>query len=112
VVPQSGWNVYTVCLWIGNSSLIAAKHYLQVTDADFDRAIRPARPIPENPPQNPPQQIAESAVIDRKAKELPILQIARNADGYLGISVPPSQFPSFSGNGVGVEGLGPSTLRV
>jgi hypothetical protein len=29
-----------VCAWIGNSAAIAAKHYLQVTDADFKRAAR------------------------------------------------------------------------
>lgn len=31
--------LHVVCAWIGNSSAIAAKHYLQVTDEHFDRAI-------------------------------------------------------------------------
>jgi len=31
--------MHVVCAWIGNSERIAAKHYLQVTDKDFDRAI-------------------------------------------------------------------------
>ena len=30
--------LHVVCAWIGNSALVAQKHYLQVTDADFDRA--------------------------------------------------------------------------
>ena len=30
--------LHVVCAWIGNSALIAQKHYLQVTDADFERA--------------------------------------------------------------------------
>jgi hypothetical protein len=30
--------LHLVCSWIGNSQLIAAKHYLQVTDDDFTRA--------------------------------------------------------------------------
>src|SRR5262249_8769641 len=30
--------VHVVCSWIGNSQLIAAKHYLQVTESDFERA--------------------------------------------------------------------------
>ena len=30
--------IHVVCAWIGNSALIAKKHYLQVTEADFDRA--------------------------------------------------------------------------
>lgn len=34
----SQFPVHTVCSWIGNSRLIAAGHYLQVTDADWQRA--------------------------------------------------------------------------
>ena len=30
--------IHVVCAWLGNSQRIAQKHYLQVTDADFDRA--------------------------------------------------------------------------
>src|SRR5262249_40596162 len=29
---------HVVCAWIGNTMAVAAKHYLQVTDADFERA--------------------------------------------------------------------------
>ncbi len=31
--------LHTVCAWIGNSKAVAAGHYLQVTDADWVRAI-------------------------------------------------------------------------
>ena len=34
--------LHVVCAWIGNSQTIAARHYLQVTDADFDQAAQPA----------------------------------------------------------------------
>ncbi len=30
--------IHVVCSWIGNSPVVAAKHYLQVTDDDFSRA--------------------------------------------------------------------------
>jgi hypothetical protein len=30
--------LHVVCEWIGNSALVAQKHYLQVTQADFERA--------------------------------------------------------------------------
>ncbi|MCX7428954.1 MAG: tyrosine-type recombinase/integrase [Planctomycetia bacterium] len=30
--------MHVVCSWIGNSSTVAARHYLQVRDEDFDRA--------------------------------------------------------------------------
>jgi integrase len=32
--------LHTVCEWIGNSARIASAHYLQVTDADFERASK------------------------------------------------------------------------
>jgi hypothetical protein len=32
--------LHTVCEWIGNSARIASAHYLQVTEADFERASR------------------------------------------------------------------------
>jgi integrase len=32
--------LHTVCRWIGNTARIAQKHYLQVTDADFEKACR------------------------------------------------------------------------
>jgi hypothetical protein len=33
--------LHVVCAWIGNSALIAQKHYLQVTEGDFERATTP-----------------------------------------------------------------------
>ncbi|MHB1421853.1 MAG: hypothetical protein ACYC3I_01390 [Gemmataceae bacterium] len=30
--------LHVVCAWIGNSAAIAQKHYLQVVDADYDKA--------------------------------------------------------------------------
>jgi integrase len=35
----SKYPLHTVCAWIGNTKAIAAGHYLQVTDADWERAI-------------------------------------------------------------------------
>ncbi len=32
------WPLQVVCAWLGNSRLVAAKHYLQVTDDHFERA--------------------------------------------------------------------------
>ncbi len=34
--------IHVVCEWLGNSQLIAAKHYLQVTDDHFERATKSA----------------------------------------------------------------------
>ncbi len=35
--------LHVVTAWIGNSARIAARHYLQVTDSDFDRANQPSQ---------------------------------------------------------------------
>jgi len=45
--------LHVVCAWLGNSAAVAAKHYLQVRDEDFQRAIQEAV-------QNPVQQAPES----------------------------------------------------
>ena len=34
---------HVVCAWMGNSERIAAKHYLQVRDSDFERALEVVR---------------------------------------------------------------------
>jgi hypothetical protein len=35
-----GFPLHVVCAWIGNSVKVAQKHYLQVTDADFEAASK------------------------------------------------------------------------
>ena len=45
--------IHVVTAWLGNSPEVAKKHYLQVTDEHFDRAVEVA--------QNPAQQLHETA---------------------------------------------------
>ena len=44
--------LHVVTAWLGNSQIVAAKHYLQVTDEHFERALMPV--------QNPVQQRSET----------------------------------------------------
>lgn len=37
--------IHVVTAWLGNTPCIALKHYLQVTDADFDRAAAPSAKV-------------------------------------------------------------------
>lgn len=37
---QQKYPGYVVCSWLGNSEIIARKHYLQVTDAHFEQAAQ------------------------------------------------------------------------
>jgi integrase len=63
--------MHVVCAWIGNSPAIAAKHYLQVTDADFERAAKSgAAPAPgalHIPVQQPAATSREETQGGRKA---------------------------------------------
>ncbi len=50
--------LHVVCAWIGNTERIAAKHYLQVTEADFDKvqkggAAKSGAEALQNPVQQP-----------------------------------------------------------
>lgn len=44
--------LHTVCAWIGNTKAIAAAHYMQVKDADWQRATGGA-PEAHNEAQHP-----------------------------------------------------------
>ncbi len=44
--------IATVCKWIGNTVAIAAKHYIQVTDEDFQRAAEGGRKAAQNAAQS------------------------------------------------------------
>ena len=39
----ANYPLHTVCAWIGNTKAIAVGHYLQVTDADWTRAVGGAK---------------------------------------------------------------------
>ena len=43
--------ITTVCKWIGNTVAIAARHYVQVTDGDFQRASGTVQRAVQNPVQ-------------------------------------------------------------
>ena len=44
--------ITTVCKWIGNTVSIAAKHYIQVVDGDFQRAASSGKPTAQNTAQS------------------------------------------------------------
>lgn len=56
---------HVVCRWIGNSRLVARKHYLQITDKHFEQA-RAGEPAAEGAAQNPAQCRAESGLLGRE----------------------------------------------
>lgn len=48
--------MHVVCAWIGNSEAIAAKHYLQLTDEHFQRALKPSPGALQKALQHLPEQ--------------------------------------------------------
>ena len=76
--------MHVVCQWIGNSQPIAAKHYLQVTDDHFSKAVR-------NPVQQPAVLARTGSQADHTAHEkTPVLQgSASECDVVRAAGVPP-----------------------
>ena len=69
--------IHVVCAWIGNSQPVAVKHYLQVTDEHFEKAV-------QNPVQQPavvPRTVSQSDY-DAK-KETAVLQGCASECDYL-----------------------------
>ncbi len=60
--------MHVVCQWIGNSQPIAAKHYLQVTDDHFEKALRNALQQPAVLPRT------ASQTDFRQMKQPPVVQ--------------------------------------
>jgi len=58
--------IHVVCSWIGNTAMIAVKHYLQVTDDYFERAAKSAANSDAPNVQNPVQQPAARSRTDRR----------------------------------------------
>jgi len=50
--------LHVATAWLGNTAAVAAKHYLQVTDADFDRAVEGGAKSGALEAQNQAQQVA------------------------------------------------------
>ena len=77
--------MHVVCQWIDNSQPIAAKHYLQVTDDHFSKAVR-------NPVQQPAVLPRTGSQADLTAQEkTPVLQgDASGCDHLRDGQVPPA----------------------
>jgi hypothetical protein len=67
---QERFPSHVVCKWIGNSSMIAAKHYLQVTEEHFRAATAP----------NAAQQQAARDPVDSSHEEAEGQQVQRGAE--------------------------------
>ncbi len=85
---------HVVCAWIGNSEAVAKKHYLQVTDENFEKALQNALQYPS--------ETASKEVQEKNGSE----QKARN---YPGLPLDSASYTSLEKTGVGDTGLEPVT---
>ena len=68
----SDYPIHVVTAWLGNTPRIALKHYLQVTDADFERAAKGGAESGARVAQNAAQQAhAGSRTDSQETKETP-----------------------------------------
>ncbi len=80
--------LHVVVAWLGNSQLVAAKHYLQVTDEHYRQAVQTA----QNPAQSTPTNAGKPGQADGAERDKP------------------ADFPGFSGErgGLPIAGAVPS----
>jgi integrase len=87
--------LHVVTAWIGNSAPIAARHYLQVTDGDFDRANQRGTDSGTVAAQNAAQQAAaRSRTVPQETTQAPdnqglVLDVANPCDTVQTYLVPP-----------------------
>lgn len=87
--------LHVVVAWIGNSAPIAAQHYLQVTDLDFDRAVQTVAKPFAGALQNPVQQPTETPSNDlhdqneKKSQNPIVLDFATSCDYCIFEHIPP-----------------------
>jgi integrase len=93
--------VHVVTKWLGNSPAVANKHYLQVTDEHYKKAV-------QNPVQFPVQQSAASGSKGPKENIAPV----ENPNDCGPLLIAATSCESNYLQQVGDTGLGPVTLRV
>ncbi|NBP81103.1 site-specific integrase [bacterium] len=80
--------IHVVCAWIGNSERVARRHYLQVTDADFEKATsNPTSPMHADGragPQEEKETAVKPANANCTAVHIPSTGIASMASGCSG----------------------------
>jgi len=82
------WPEHVVCAWIGNSKVVARKHYLQVTEEHFERAARFAggtsKAAQNQAQQNPAEPCIVSHPVSERAKFDAKRDPARQCEGVMG----------------------------
>lgn len=93
------WPMHVVCAWIGNSQAVAQKHYLQVTDEHFERALS------EKAAQNAAQHSAASEGVEMHGEFGQFSKCLSNGD----LQRDANQPDELAMAGMGDEGLEPPT---
>ena len=65
-----------MCAWIGNKAAVAQEHYLQVTDADFERAAKSGAVAVQKAVQHPAAALRGDSQTNEKTPENPGFSLA------------------------------------
>ncbi len=98
--------MHVVCRWIGNSQPVAAKHYLQLTDAHFAQASGSGEPTGAEAAQNAAQKAHETA--GKVEKAAPVTE-AGKAETSCGLESCPESSGYFTDEKMPCTGLEPVT---
>jgi len=96
--------LHAVTAWLGNSQLVAAKHYLQLRDEHFERAAAGPTDGPKTGPQTGPQ-VSAGKTTEAKPKR----KTRENTGVFRGSA---DLFASVRTEGMGPTGLEPVTFRM
>lgn len=75
---------HVVCAWIGNSTAVAEKHYLQVTDEHYERALESDGAVPNRAPSLPARARVESHAVPDVSKTREFSRGGRTASHKVG----------------------------
>jgi hypothetical protein len=67
---------HVVCSWLGNSQAVARRHYLQVRETDFEKAV-----------QNPVQQEQESGCTQEQGSQFIMQKTPANAGAFASVQL-------------------------
>ncbi len=94
--------IHVVCKWLGNSEAVAAAHYLQLTDAHFDRAAG----LESRAAHNAAQKMSETTGNDQKSSRRELVGCSKSSEDFRGI---PVIADCFTGGLMTVRGFEPLT---
>jgi hypothetical protein len=103
----SVYAAHVVCAWLGNTEAVAREHYLRVTEADFERAVREPTSALQNPVQYAHAQGRNATQLQKadNAKTPVLPGFATHCDAMPVDMIPPRGVEPFADSAGNSQGL-------